>query len=98
MESRWKKATEMLMLVLLVAVAGVYILYITNEIWGYIPLGSFLLEFLAYFIYYGPLVLAMSITLYIADGKHVALRVTLAIFWIVLIIFAVSPTLWGLIA
>ena len=98
MESRWKKATEMLMLVILVAVAVVYILYITNEIWGYIPLGSFLLEFLAYFIYYGPLVLAMSITLYILDGKHIAVKISFAIFWLVLIIFAVSPTLWGLIA
>ena len=75
----------------------VYVVFITNNIWGYIALGSVWLDILTYAMYYGPMVLMIMVTFEAVADKNILIRIIFLLAWVGIILFSVSPTLWGLI-
>ena len=82
---------------LAVIITLIYIVNITNNIWGYIPLGSVWLNIMVYAMYYGPMVLILVVTFEAVADKTILTRVLFILFWAAIICFSISPNLWGLI-
>lgn len=82
---------------LAVIITLIYIVNITNGIWGYIPLGTVWIDIMTYAMYYGPMALILVVTFEAVADKTVLTRVLFILFWAAIIVFSISPTLWGLI-
>lgn len=82
---------------LAVVITLIYIISITNAIWGYVPSGSVWETIVNKIIYVGPLALILITTFEAVADKSLLTRVLFLLFWVVIILFAISPTLWGLI-
>ena len=91
-----KKILKVMLIVLLSLTAFSYLLYITNNMFGYIPLGGFLFEMISYLIYYLPMCLAMVLSINLVIDKNLIIVILVNLFWVAVIIFSISPNLWGL--
>ena len=81
---------------LIVSVASIimtaaYVLYVTNIIYNYIPIDSWLIDFINNFVYYGPLVVcAVASVLAVSKYGFVARLVFIAI-WVMIFLFSFFP-------
>lgn len=82
---------------LAVIITLVYVIFIANNIFNFIPLGSIWLEIIVYAVYYGPLSLVLIVTFEAVADKNTLIRILFILVWVAIILFSVSPTLWGLI-
>ena len=56
-----KRFYKILTIVLIIYTAIIYTIFILNNMFGFIPLGDFFLEIIAFSIYYAPIALAMCV-------------------------------------
>ena len=54
----------------------IYVVFITNNIWGYVPVDSFWMEIIRYGMYYGPLALVIVITFEAVADKSTLIRLS----------------------
>jgi len=78
-------------------VIAVYLIYILNNIFHFIPAGSFWNDFIVNMNYYGPLAVVVVVSLESIATKHGLFRMLLILCWIFIILFSISPDLFGLI-
>ena len=83
--------------VIAVLITIAYVVFITNNIWHYVPASSVWEKIVSYSMYYGPLALVLVVTFEAVADKNVLIRVLFLLMWVAIILFSVSPTLWGLI-
>ena len=83
--------------ILAIAVTIAYTLFLTNNIWYYIPPDEFAFSLITYFVNYGTIVLAMAVTMKLVVKRSLLIKIPLTLFWIAVFLFTISPTLWGLI-
>ena len=80
-----------------VVITLMFVLNITNGIWNYIPLDSVWSKIIYYIMVYGPMALILVETFEAVADKTTLTRVLFILFWTLIILFSISPTLWGLI-
>ena len=83
--------------ILAVVITLMYVINITNGIWHYVPDGTTWAQIVYYILFYGPMALILIVTFEAVADKSALTRVLFILFWIAIILFSISPTLWGLI-
>ena len=78
-------------------IVALYVVNILNGLFNFIPVGSVLLDILLYSTYYGPMALVIVTSLEVVDGKKSMVRTILILCWLFIILFTISPNLFGLI-
>ena len=79
------------------AIVAIYLLYIINNIFNILPVGSIWIDIINYLTYYGPMALVIITSLEVAGGKKGLIRTLLIICWLFIVLFSISPNLFGLI-
>ena len=83
--------------ILTFAIVAIYLLYILNNIFNFIPLGSIWIDIISYLTYYGPMALVIITSFEVANSRNGILRTALLLCWLFIILFSISPDLFGLI-
>lgn len=96
-EEKAAKVWDFLGKFLTFAIVAIYLLNILNGIFNFIPAGSVWVDIVANLMYYGPMALVIVISLEVADGKKGLIRTLLLLCWLAIILFSISPNLFGLI-
>lgn len=79
------------------SVVAIYLIYILNNIFHFIPVDSFWNDFIVNMNYYGPLAVVVVVSLESIATKHGLFKALLVLCWIFIILFSISPNLFGLI-
>ena len=83
--------------VLTFAIVAIYLLFVLNNIFNFLPLGSFWYDLINYATYYGPMALVIVTSLEVAKGNKTLVRTLLILCWVAIVLFSISPNLFGLI-
>ncbi|MBQ7466687.1 MAG: hypothetical protein IJS74_01285 [Clostridia bacterium] len=83
--------------ILAVLITLIYIVNISNGIWNYVPADSVWSNIIHYGLFYGPMALILIVTFEAVADKNNLIRILFILFWVAIILFSISPTLWGLI-
>jgi hypothetical protein len=78
-------------------IVAIYLINILNGIFNFIPAGSIWVDIVANAMFYGPMALVIVTSLEVVDGKKGLIRTALLLCWIAIILFSISPNLFGLI-
>ena len=79
------------------AIVAIYLVNILNGIFNFIPLGSIWIDVIYYLTYYGPMALVIVVSLEVVDAKQGLFRYILLFCWVFILLFSISPDLFGLI-
>ena len=79
------------------AIVAIYLVNILNGIFNFIPLGSIWIDVIYYLTYYGPMALVIVVSLEVVDAKKGLFRYILLFCWVFILLFSISPDLFGLI-
>ena len=74
--------------------AGVYIVYISNMFFSYIPVGTFFHNLINNLIYYGPLSLCALCSISLVWYKGIIFKVIVIAVWAAIIVFSFFPGLF----
>lgn len=78
-------------------IVAVYLVYILNGIFDFIPLGSIWLDIIHYATYFGPMAVVIVTSIEAIDTHKGLLRTLLILCWVFIVLFSISPNLFGLI-
>lgn len=92
-----KKLWDTLGLLLGMVMMLVYLLFVLNNVFDFIPPGSVWLRIIINLTYYGPLALIVITTFEYASKKSKSLKFIVLAIWAVIILFSISPDFFGLI-
>ena len=74
-----------------------YLLFVLNNTFNFLPAGDVWMDVLINLIYYGPLAIMVLTTFDDANSKSKIIKYAILIIWVAIILFSVSPDLFGLI-
>lgn len=74
----------------------IFAIIVANDIFNFIS-SVYLSIILNEVIYYGCMALVIMSTLKLIKNAHIAIKIVLIVLWVIIFIFSVSPTLFGLI-
>lgn len=77
------------------ALSAVYLVYISNLLFGYIPVGNFFHSLIGELIYYGPLSLCALCSISLVWRKGIIWKVVVIAVWALIIIFSFFPGLFA---
>lgn len=78
-------------------IVAIYLLNVLNGIFNFIPNGTIFPDVVYYLSYYGPMALVIVVSLEVFDGKKNLFRYILLFCWLFIVLFSISPDLFGLI-
>lgn len=76
------------------ALAVVYLVYISNMFFHYIPVGNFFHSFIGELIYYGPLSLCALCSISLVWRKNLIVKILVIVVWALIIVFSFFPALF----
>ena len=83
--------------VLSIAMMFVYLIFVLNNTFNFLPQSDVFMDVLVNLIYYGPLAIIVLTTFDDANRKSKYIKYAILIIWIAIVLFSVSPDLFGLI-
>lgn len=92
-----KKMWDTLGLSLGVVMMIVYLIFVLNNTFNFIPTGSVWLSVIINMTYYGPLALIVITTFEYVSKKSKSLKYIVLIIWAAIVLFSISPDLFGII-
>lgn len=78
-------------------IVAIYLVYILNGIFNFIPLGTVWVDIVHYLTYYGPMAVVIVTSIEAIDTHKGIFRTLLILCWVFIVLFSISPNLFGLI-
>lgn len=83
----WKGASRIALLMM----SAIYLVFVTNTVFNYLPLDGWFITFLVNAVYYGPIVIC-GITSVATFSKYgLVVRILLIVLWVVIFLFSFFP-------
>lgn len=92
-----KKAWDTLGITLGVILMLVYLIFVLNNAFNFIPTGSVWLSIIINMTYYGPLALVVITTFEYVSRKSQTFKFIILVIWVAIILFSISPDFFGVI-